>query len=317
MTKDERLALNLLQFFNFAVLRRGAHGEYAFLGHAPAFYNALFPPSDGKPCATPWAISSMLEFFLGEAEDFFALREVGSISSGVWEEEGLTLENTALKATAINLGDDQVVVVRLLQEDYAERLGTLRKAREQVLEKRWVTNTPPIFREKSRIDRLPGIFNQTTFMGLLLDEMKRSRSMDYPLVLLILDIDDLKKVNDDFGRLAGDRILQGMRPTLKRSLRQNDIVARYGEEEFAVLFPHTPLKEAMQVAEKIRSNLAAMAVPDAPRITVSIGCTMYAGGGIGRGILQARRRRASCRQEKRQEQGVQRLNRRIDAATRP
>ncbi|MDR1613730.1 MAG: GGDEF domain-containing protein [Planctomycetota bacterium] len=277
MTKNEQLALNLLQSFNFAVLRRVASREYVFLGRAPAFYDALFPPRDGNPCATPWAISSMLEFFLDEAEDFFALGEVGSISSGVWEEEGLTLENTALKVTAVNLGDAQVVVVRLLQEDYTERLGILRKAREQLLENRRLTSNLCIFKEKSRIDGLTCIFNRTTFMELLLDEIRRSQIMDYPLVLLILDIDDFKKVNDNFGHLAGDRILQGMGSTLKHSLRRNDIVARYGGEEFAVLVPHTPLAEATQVAEKIRSNLAAMAVPDAPRITVSIGCTLYAG----------------------------------------
>ena len=276
MTDDERLAFKLLQSFNYTVLRRIAPREYVVFGEAPAFYNILFPSASGDPCTTPWEISSMMEFFLDEAENFFACGEAGTISSSVWEEDGLTWENTALKAIAANLGEAQVIIVSLLQEDYIERLVILRKAREQLQENRVLSNTLSIFREKSRIDGLTSIFNRTTFMELLLDEIKRSRILGYPLVLLILDIDDFKKVNDTYGHLVGDKILQGIGTTMKHSLRRNDIVARYGGEEFAVLIPHAPMDEGMQVAEKIRLALAAMVVPDSPRITVSIGCTVYA-----------------------------------------
>lgn len=275
MTNDERLAFSILQSFNFATLRRTAPRTYSFFGQAPAFYNTLFPPVDGAPCTTPWASSVMLEFFLDEAEAFFARHETGSISSGVWGEDGLTQENTALKAVAANMGETQIIVISLLQDDFAERLAILRKAREQMLENRLLKSNLSIFREKSRIDGLTSIFNRTTFMELLLDEIKRSQILDYPLVLLILDIDDFKKVNDTYGHLVGDKILQNMGATLKHSLRRNDIVARYGGEEFAVLIPYAPLNEAAQIAEKIRGGLAAMIVSDAPRITVSIGCTTY------------------------------------------
>lgn len=275
VTDDARLAFDLLQLFNYAILRRAAPGKYVFFGQAPAFYGTLFPPVAGSPCTTPWKISPMLEFFLDEAENFFTLHEIGSIGSGVWKEDGLIQERTALTAIAANLGETQVIVIRLLQEDYAHRLDTLRKAREQLLENRQLTNNLSIFKEKSRIDGLTSIFNRTTFMDLLLDEIKRSKILEYPLGLLILDIDDFKKVNDTYGHLSGDKILQSMGTVLKSSLRRNDIVARYGGEEFAVLIPHAPLNEATQVADKIRASLAAMIVPDVPRITVSIGCTAY------------------------------------------
>lgn len=276
MTDNEQLAFSLLQSLNFATLRRTGPESYTFFGNVPDFYEALFPSTNGEPCATPWTTSSMLEFFLGEAEGFFGLRETGSISSGVWQEDNLTRENTALSATAANLGGEQVIIICLLQEDYAERIAILRKAREQLKLNQALTNNLSIFKEKSRIDGLTRIFNRTTFMELLLDEIKRSQILDYPLVLLILDIDDFKKVNDTCGHLGGDKILQGIGDTLKQSLRRNDIVARYGGEEFAVLIPHAPLTEATQVAEKIRAALAAMVVPDLPHITVSIGVTAYA-----------------------------------------
>lgn len=275
MTDEVHLAFNILQSFNYAILRRTAPGEYEFFGLVPAFYNALFPPVAGAPCTTPWAVSSMLEFFRDEAETFFASHETGTISSGVWGEDGLTRENTALKAVAANMDGTQIIIICLLEEDYTERLGILRKAREQLLENRQLSNNLSIFKEKSRIDGLTSIFNRTTFMELLLDEIKRSQILEYPLVLLILDIDDFKKVNDTYGHLTGDNILQSMGTLLKHSLRRSDIVARYGGEEFAVLIPHAPMSEAAQVAEKIRLGLADMVVPDAPRITVSIGCTAY------------------------------------------
>jgi diguanylate cyclase (GGDEF)-like protein len=265
----------MLQAFEFAILRREGAGKYAFVGKPPAFYDDLFPPADGHPNVEPWAISPMLEFFVEDAEGFFARGKPGFIASGVWEEDGLTEENTALKAFAVDLGGEQAIVVRLLREDYTERLGVLRKAREQLQETRLLKSDLTIFREKSRIDGLTGIFNRTTFVELILDEIKRSRILEYPLVLLILDIDDFKKVNDTFGHLVGDKILQGLGAALKGSLRRNDILARYGGEEFAVLIPHAPLNEGAQVAEKIRAGLAAMVVPDAPRITVSIGCSSY------------------------------------------
>lgn len=278
MTDNEHLAFNILQSFNLAALRRTAPGEYVFFGRAPAFYDDLFPSIAGAPCTAPWEISAMLEFFLGEAEDFFALNKTGSISSGVWEEDGLTQEKTALQSFAVNFGDTQMIVIRLLQEDYADRLRILRKARIKLQETRLLEHNLSIFREKSRIDGLTSIFNRTTFMELLLDETKRSQILSYPLTLLILDIDDFKKVNDTYGHLTGDKILQNMGATLKHSLRRNDIVARYGGEEFAVLIPYAPMDEAMHVAEKIRNATASMVVLDAPAITVSAGCTAYAAG---------------------------------------
>lgn len=275
MTENESLAFSILQSFNIAALRRIGPEKYAFFGIAPDFYNTLFPPVGGVPCSAPWETSPMLEFFLIDAEEFFDLHKTGTFRSGIWTEEGLPQKNTALRAIAINLGDMQVIIVRLLQEEYAERVTTLRKAREQLLENRVLTNDLSMFKEKSRIDGLTNVFNKATFMELLVDEIKRSHILHYPLALLLMDIDDFKKVNDVHGHVAGDKILQSTGATLQHTLRRNDIIARYGGEEFVVLIPHAPLDEAVQVAEKVRVCLDSMKLPDAPHITVSIGCTVY------------------------------------------
>ena len=278
MTDDERLAFNLLQMLNFAVLRRRAPEQYEFFGQAPEFYNKIFPLMAGGPCTTPWKFSAMLEFFLGEAEKFFTGEKTGEITSGVWEETGLTKENTALKAVASKLGGEQVILISLQAEEYAERLNVMRIARRQLQENRQLSSSLTIYREKARIDGLTGVLNRTTFMELLHDEIRHSQLLSSPLTLLILDIDDFKKVNDTYGHLVGDGILKNIGATMTRTLRRNDIIARYGGEEFAVLIPFAPMSEGRQAAEKIRACLAAMVVPDHPRITVSIGCAEYQPG---------------------------------------
>lgn len=285
MTENERIALNLLRSFNCAILRRLAPKTYVAFGQTPEFYNTLFPHDDdlrntdcANHCTAPWAHSPMLEFFLDEAEAFFESGETGSITSGVWEEDGTELTNSTLIANAVSLDDAQLLVIRLLNEDHARWVGILQKARLQLLENRQLSHNLALFKEKSQIDGLTHTLNRTAFMELLHDEIKRSQILEYPLVLLILDIDDFKKVNDTYGHLTGDVVLRGLSAALKQSLRRNDLVARYGGEEFAVLIPHETTELAAQVAEKIRNNIEALRLPDAPPVTVSIGCTAYEPG---------------------------------------
>jgi diguanylate cyclase (GGDEF)-like protein len=280
MTTDEALALHVLCTLDIAVLRRTGPRRYAFLGEAPAFYTALFAPDErGAPCTTPWEASPMLDFFLNEAEEFFASGAAGSLESGVWEEDGRTESDTALSAAATLFDDDQLLIIRLQRAQYAERRGILRKARVQLLENRELAHDLALFKAKSRIDGLTEIFNKTTFAELLQDEIKRSQLLGYALFLLILDIDDFKQVNDTYGHPAGDAVLQAMSALLKNTLRSDDIVARYGGEEFAVLIPQqNSLEQTAKVAEKIRKSIAAMHAPNMPRITVSIGCTAYIAG---------------------------------------
>lgn len=220
----------------------------------------------------------MLEFFLPEAEDFFERGEQGTLASGLWKEDGKTPPDTALKAFAVVLPAGRLLTIRMIRDEYREHVTALRKAREQLLENRELSQTLAIVKEKSRLDGLTCIFNRVTFMELFHDETKRSQILDYPLVLLILDIDDFKKINDTYGHLAGDDVLRNMGALLKKSLRRNDIVARYGGEEFAVLIPHETVEQAARIADKVRIGIAAMVVPDVPRITVSIGCTQYVPG---------------------------------------
>jgi len=108
-------------------------------------------------------------------------------------------------------------------------------------------------------------------------ELARAKRHDKPLSLLMLDIDEFKKINDTRGHRTGDLALRHLSRVLVESLRTIDLCGRLGGEEFAVLLPETDAAAAFDTAERLRSTIAASAVvpEDGPpvRYTVSIGVT--------------------------------------------
>lgn len=109
--------------------------------------------------------------------------------------------------------------------------------------------------DKARLDGLTGIFNKQVFQDYLSREFKRCRLLNEPLTLMMMDIDFFKKVNDQMGHQAGDYTLKEFATLLNKTFRQSDLFARYGGEEFSLILPHTDLKEASIVAERIRSTV--------------------------------------------------------------
>jgi len=125
-------------------------------------------------------------------------------------------------------------------------------------------------------DYLTSLYNRRYFMQRGAEEFKRARRNKQPLALLILDIDEFKKVNDTCGHEAGDIALQQVAAALKSSLREIDILGRMGGEEFAVLLPNTLSHAAVLLAERVQQIMASTSfeVPGASStitITISIG----------------------------------------------
>jgi diguanylate cyclase (GGDEF)-like protein len=125
-------------------------------------------------------------------------------------------------------------------------------------------------------DYLTNLYNRRYFMQRGAEEFKRARRNKQPLALLMLDIDQFKKVNDTFGHEAGDMVLQQVAAVLKSSLREIDILGRTGGEEFAVLLPNTLLQAATLLAERVRRTIAGTSleipgVSSTITITISIG----------------------------------------------
>jgi diguanylate cyclase (GGDEF)-like protein len=126
-------------------------------------------------------------------------------------------------------------------------------------------------------DSLTGLLNRRAFTTQSLAEIARAVRDMRTTGLLIVDIDRFKSINDRFGHLAGDHVLVGVARSLEQTVRQGDILARMGGEEFAVLLPATDLGEALQVAGRLRSAIESLALSvsnEVLQITISVGATV-------------------------------------------
>ena len=107
----------------------------------------------------------------------------------------------------------------------------------------------------ARTDVLTGVTNRRHFFELAETEFARARRYDHPLAVILLDVDHFKRVNDQYGHLAGDQILQMVAREAKEHLRSTDIFARYGGEEFICLLPEQDQDGALKMAERIRRRV--------------------------------------------------------------
>ncbi|MBI3745497.1 MAG: GGDEF domain-containing protein [Chloroflexi bacterium] len=128
----------------------------------------------------------------------------------------------------------------------------------------------------SAVDSLTTLFNRTFFFAALDREMARSARSGRGFCLLMLDLDELKAINDRHGHHAGDMVLRAVAETIKGGVRRIDVAARHGGDEFVALLPETDPTGGWVVAEKIRLNVAAIALPGLDRSpTVSVGVVSY------------------------------------------
>jgi diguanylate cyclase (GGDEF)-like protein len=133
--------------------------------------------------------------------------------------------------------------------------------------------------QDSITDGLTGLFHHKYFELRLKEELDRSKRYKHPLTLIMIDIDFFKKVNDTYGHLAGDKVLEGIAALLKENTRLSDIVARYGGEEFAVVLPHISYKNALIVGERLRKSVEDTDFQGV-RVTISIGMSYFNGDNI-------------------------------------
>ena len=127
-------------------------------------------------------------------------------------------------------------------------------------------------------DELTGLANRRRFLAQLDTEVARSRRSGSPLAIVLSDLDDFKQVNDRYGHEAGDRALSAFADIMRGVVRDVDLPVRLGGEEFAVLLPDTDLAGGANLAERIRSTLAAAEIEsDADRIhvTASFGVSCF------------------------------------------
>lgn len=191
-----------------------------------------------------------------EAEDFFP--HFGD--SGRW-----------LFFTAAPLRNAAGVVIGALEtlQDVSER----RRAEEALRE------SEERYRSLSQIDSLTGLYNSRYLRERLPGELERATRYGRPLSMLVIDCDNFKSINDCYGHLEGDKVLQNLAEAIRHCLRRSDSAYRYGGEEFVVLLPETDSSAAMALAERLRGMFAAQEtqVSNGEKIccTISIGVSRH------------------------------------------
>lgn len=190
--------------------------------------------------------------------------------------------------------------------NYIGAIETLQDITRQKQAESALISSEAKFRLQSITDPLTTLYNVRHFYNELGIEINRSLRYGRPLSLLLLDLDDFKKLNDVHGHIEGDQALALAAKVIKSSFRECDSAYRYGGEEFTVLLPETEINFAVQLAERLLANLAQSPLTTSAgavvHITASIGAAEYIPGEADKDFLRradehvyaAKRRGKNC-----------------------
>jgi two-component system cell cycle response regulator len=207
-----------------------------------------------------------------------------------WEAEGRPVETSSAVALRFSLREQPagVFFLRTTSSDPALNEHDVQFAEEVItaavaaLERAYDLENAVLGQEQMRhlaeTDPLTNCFNRRALMEKLEQEMDRAARYATMLTAMMVDIDNFKQINDNYGHLVGDRVLKQLANLLKREQRSVDIVARYGGEEFVVLLPETTNAESRNFAERILRRVSTHDFGEpgnSVRVTISIGIASY------------------------------------------
>lgn len=173
------------------------------------------------------------------------------------------------------------IIVKGIQEPYEIIFREMKITEQKLFEQNCILKNQAI------IDGLTGLFNHRYLYERLEEEVKKCSRNNSSFVVMILDIDHFKNINDTWGHLTGDKILKELSQILKENIRETDVVGRYGGEEFLIMLTETNLNKGFEVAEKIRQVIQFTEFTGKIHLTVSIGIEAYNGENISELIKKA------------------------------
>lgn len=184
-----------------------------------------------------------------------------------------SIDDSLLPLCAEQLGNDDLMETRRLMREIQTATSELKFLVESMFEH--------LVDLESGKDALTQLLNRRFLPAILARESEIARTEGKPFALLLIDVDHFKRINDEHGHQAGDRVLQQVAAILQNSVRSGDFVFRYGGEEFLVLLVEMDPQHAQRIAEKIRKRMAAETLMltggQQIKVTVSIGAAMHDG----------------------------------------
>ena len=198
----------------------------------------------------------------------------------------MTARHAAGKIEGLELGADDYLVkpfdmlelsarvksmlrLKALQDKLVEKNRELERAQDELQRKN------ELLEELSRTDALTKLFNRRYFEERFKVEFARSDRYRAPLSCLMIDIDHFKRINDTYGHPFGDRVLQAVANVALDTLRDVDMLARYGGEELIALLPETGPQEALRVGQRVREGIERLELEKQVRVTASIGVATF------------------------------------------
>ena len=177
------------------------------------------------------------------------------------------LDDIAHKVELLRLGANDYVTKPLIQEELLARISNLITSKK-LLDKAIVQQN--LIQELAMKDPLTGLYNRYFLMEAAPSKMREATRYNIPCSLIIINTDKLKLINENYGHPTGDMVLKEIASLLAKSIRQEDIVARYDGEEFVLLMSHCNISNAAIIAEKVRKSIENLHPSDL-NVTASFG----------------------------------------------
>lgn len=179
--------------------------------------------------------------------------------------------DTASRVEGLRIGADDYVCKPFDERELLARIEAMlriKRLHDHVIEARAKLERLSVH------DELTGLYNYRYLNSRLAEEFKRAERYEEPLACLVLDVDQLAAVNESSGRDAGDEALRWIAGTLTRCLREVDVVARFGGDEFLVILPSTHFAGSVTVAERIWKDVGSRSI-GGRRLSVSVGVALF------------------------------------------
>jgi diguanylate cyclase (GGDEF)-like protein len=188
--------------------------------------------------------------------------------------DAITMDVPIIFLTGAATAEDKIRGLDLGATDYITKPFDPAELRARVRASLRTRYLLELLSKKAMIDGLTGLWNRTYLDARLSAELSAARRSGQPLTCIMADIDHFKDINDAHGHRFGDDVLRAVAATFTQACRPEDVVCRYGGEEFAILMPATNVAQGGQLAERVRDKIQALSVPSSSgnvRITCSFG----------------------------------------------